>query len=242
MVNPEIEESQVHFSAAGTRYMGMLFEGGDAAHVIVLPDWRGRTAPFARERGEELARRLRARVLVTDCYGVDYTPKDYQDDAERWIRAALSDPVGLRPKLAGFARAATQAMHAPGNLVVVVGYCLGGALAFEVGRAETGVAAVVCIHGIPSSNAPIAQLASSTCFLAIHGGSDRIIEPSQLEPFRREMTDANVDWRTLLIGHARHGFTDEGARFDGAYQRYDHRAHRRATQAIASLIEELKHE
>ena len=113
---------------------------------------------------------------------------------------------------------------------------MGGALAFEAGRAGIGLDTVVSVHGIPSTAAPIRAQDTATRFVAIHGGSDPIIGLDQLTAFQHEMTMAEVDWVSLTLGHARHGFTNEEIDPHGAYQRFDAVAARRSLDLLTLYL------
>ncbi len=222
----------IEFTDGETQYGGFLLDRGQPFTVVALPDWRGFTTDYARRRGTELSQALGCNVVVSDLYGLAYRPRGYEGDAERWISRALGDPRALRGKLTGFFNALSDAIACRKGQISVVGYCLGGALAFEAGRAGIGLDTVVSVHGIPSSAAPVAAQETSTRFVAIHGGSDPIIGLDQLAAFQREMTVAGVDWVSLTLGHARHGFTNEEIDPHGAYQRFDAVAARRSLDLL----------
>jgi len=47
--------------------------------------------------------------------------------------------------------------------------------------------------------------------LAFHGHDDPLVPFSQVDAFRREMTEAGVDWELVVYGGAVHGFTNPAA-------------------------------
>ncbi|MFT6169066.1 MAG: dienelactone hydrolase [Celeribacter sp.] len=228
----------IRFDTPSGTYSGDLIQQGRAKTVLVLPDWRGHRTEYAMRRGVEIAQVLDCTVVVSDLYGTENRPKGYGGDAEMWIAQALGDPQTLRRKLATYIQALCDTVQIDPQTLHVVGYCLGGALSFEIGRADTGLAAVASVHGIPSSQDPIQNLHSNTRFLAIHGASDPIISMDHLSAFQSEMTDASVDWMSLSIGHARHGFTNEEIDPHGAGQRYDARAARRCLTGLRRFLYE----
>lgn len=209
-------------------YRGNVIQG-QGRWIVVLPDWRGCTTDYAAKRGAQINAAFGCNVLVSDLFGVDYTPQTYQGDAEDWIARALSDRAALRQKLRRYLDAFRQETGA--DQVSVVGYCLGGALAFEAGRADAGLMSVASVHGIPSTNVPAAK-GLSTRFIAVHGGSDPIIGLDHLNAFQAEMTSAGADWISIALGHAKHGFTNEDLDPNGAYQAYDNVAAERCLAAL----------
>jgi dienelactone hydrolase len=224
--------SRINFVAGTETHAGFMLPGTAAGTLLVLPDWRGWQTDYALRRGQELQRSFGCSVVVSDLYGTDYRPKTYDGDAERWISRALADPLALRGRLTAYITSLAGAVVTKPSQITVIGYCLGGALAFEMGRTDCGLAAVASVHGIPSTKIPIRRMQHPTRFLAIHGASDPIIGMDHLNAFQSEMTSAGVDWTSLVLGHARHGFTNEELDPNGAWQRYDQRAARRCQAAL----------
>jgi dienelactone hydrolase len=228
--------SRISFVAGTETHAGVMLQGRVAGTLLVLPDWRGWQTDYALRRGQELQLRFGCSVVVSDLYGADYRPKTYDGDAERWISRALADPLTLRGQLTTYITSLAEAVGTKPSQITVIGYCLGGALAFEMGRADCGLAAVASVHGIPSTKIPIRRLQSPTRFLAIHGASDPIIGLDHLDAFQSEMTSADADWSSLVLGHARHGFTNEELDPYGAWQRYDHRSAQRCLAALHCFL------
>lgn len=228
--------SAVQFTASDQTYGGIFTDNGADRTVLVLPDWRGGHTDYAARRGAELGRVLGQNVIVSDLYGLDYRPKAYAGDAEVWISQALSDRLILRGRLAAYLEALAAALGTPPDKVSVVGYCLGGALAFEMGRADVNLSHVVSIHGIPSTPQPIDRIQSATEFLAIHGADDPIIGLDELLLFQQEMSRAEIPWLSLAIGHTLHGYTDEDGDPNGMHQRYDPSAARHSLNAVQFFL------
>jgi dienelactone hydrolase len=227
---------ELRFIGGETSYAGVVYDRGASFTILALPDWRGRQTDYALRRGIELGEATGANVVVSDLFGAAYRPASYSGDAEHWIADALSDARLLRQRLTGYVEALTESLAIEPSDLVAVGYCLGGALAFEMGRADLGLSAVVSIHGIPSTSAPIKALSRPTRFLAIHGASDPIIGMDHVAKFEAEMTAADVDWTSLVLGHARHGFSNEEADPNGMHQRFDLKASRRSLAMLAAFL------
>jgi dienelactone hydrolase len=238
-----LDRPPITFSAAGKNFEGTLFGqhrfNGKNSAILLLPDWRGQTTHYAMRRAQELAQATGRPVLLSDLFGTKYLPRGYSDDAEIWISQHLNDPVTLRHKLSSFVHEAGEAIGVSPDQMVIAGYCLGGALALEAARSGVSLAAAVSVHGIPSTKLPVHSLSRNTMILAIHGGSDSIIGSDHLRAFESEMTMARANWRLLVLDQARHGFTDEDQPEDGQYMRYDKVAHKKSTDAIAALCEEI---
>lgn len=226
----------IRYEVGDQEYDGLLFPGSQDHLIVVLPDWRGCLSEYALRRGFELATTTGATVCVTDAYGADHKPHSYAGDAESWITAALVDPLTLRERLSAQLAALAQKLGTTEKRLSVVGYCLGGALAFEVGRSEAQIANVISVHGIPTTGKPVKTRPGRTAFLAIHGADDPIIQLDQVRAFEAEMTAVGADWQSHVIGGARHGFTSEDADPDGSHQRFDARAAARALALTTAFL------
>jgi dienelactone hydrolase len=239
MDNPvDAPGTAVDFHVGDTLHDGTLYSAGDEQHVIFLPDWEGCCSAYAHRKAQWLARQLQGTVLLTDLYGKHAKPPDYTGHADRFIERSLGDPTRLRAALALFAAATSGVLATTLHRMSVVGVCFGGSLAFELGRAELGLAAVVSIHGTPSSLRPINHSRQKTRYLMIHGGADPLIPPQSVNAFAQEMSAAKVDWQLLMLGHARHSFTKEEIGEHGFASRFDPAANRRALAHTVAFIEE----
>ncbi|RMA42676.1 hypothetical protein D9R08_07740 [Rhodophyticola porphyridii] len=228
--------TDIRFETDAASYGGVFVDRQARRTALILPDWRGYQTAYAMRRGIEIADAHGCNVVVSDFYGEAYRPREYGGDAEIWIARALGDPEILRGNLSTYISALCETLSITPRSLHVVGYCLGGALSFEMGRADADLAAVASVHGIPSSRKPITMLASDTRFVAIHGASDPIIGMEHITAFQTEMTEAGVDWISLALGHARHGFTNEEIDPHGQAQRFDAGAARHCLNGLQSFL------
>jgi dienelactone hydrolase len=236
----DISGTAVDYTAGDALHDGTLYRAGDAQHVIFLPDWEGCCSAYAHRKAQWLAKQLQGTVLLTDLYGKGAKPPDYAGHADRFIEQSLGNPPQLRQRLAQLATAASGVLDAPLERISAVGVCFGGSLAFELGRAELGLAAVVSIHGTPSSSHPLSQSRHPTPFLLIHGAVDPLISMQSVNAFAQEMTSAGTDWQMLMLGNALHSFTKEEIGHHGFSSRYDPVANQRALAYTAAFIEEQR--
>jgi dienelactone hydrolase len=232
----------VDFAVGDRLHDGTLYRNGDAHHVIFLPDWEGCCSAYAHRKAEWLAEQLHGTVLLTDLYGKGAKPPVYAGHADRFVERSLGAPLRLRQDLAHFATAAADMLDSQLSRVSVVGVCFGGSIAFELGRAEIGVSAVISIHGNPSTLQPISHGRYATRYLMVHGASDPLIPMRSVNAFAQEMSSANVDWQLIMLGHARHSFTKEEIGHHGSASRFDPIANRRALAHAVTFIGETRDE
>jgi dienelactone hydrolase len=141
-------------------------------------------------------------VLAADMYGVTGD----REAIMACVTALRDDPALLvRRGMAGLTALAGCA-EADGVLGAV-GFCFGGMAVLALARAGTDLAAVISVHGTLATSAPAEPGAITARVLVCHGAADPHVPMSQVVEFTEEMRDANADWRLIMYGRARHGFT-----------------------------------
>ncbi len=101
--------------------------------------------------------------------------------------------------------------EADSSNVAVIGYCMGGALAFELARAGTDLKVAVGFHANLVTGMPAEEGAVKAKILAMTGSDDPIVDAEQRAAFEVEMTAAEADWQSFVFGGAKHSFTNPNA-------------------------------
>ena len=175
----------------------------------------------------EIAARFAAEgftVLAPDLYSRDGLPGPAANDAEPapvWppdaIRAAVRD-LPDRRALADLDAAAKFLGERAGvedDCIAVVGFCMGGTLAFMSGCTSTRFAAVVDFYGRPiyaelSESKPVQPLELllnlDRRLLAFFGEEDASISMEHVELMRSQLEDASKDFEVVTYPGAGHGF------------------------------------
>ena len=99
---------------------------------------------------------------------------------------------------------------------------------------------MVSFHGGLDTPTPEDAKNIKAKILAISGGDDAFVPPSQVEAFEKEMRDASVDWQVVLLGGAHHAFTNPDA--DSHHLpniKYDASADHRSWQLMKSFFDEI---
>lgn len=164
------------------------------------------------------------RVLVPDLYSREGLPgpaSTPEDPAPAWeletIRATvagLSDRRALADLDAGAAFLGARG-DVDARSIAIVGFCMGGTLAFLSGCTSTRFAAVVDFYGRPlygelSAEKPTQPLELllnlDRPLLAIFGDADDSIPPEHVEYLRRALEDAHKDFELMVYPGAGHSF------------------------------------
>ena len=92
--------------------------------------------------------------------------------------------------------------------IAAIGYCFGGTMALELGRAGTDLKAIVGFHsGLGTSRPEDAANITGSVLVNI-GADDPMIPPEQRAEFEAEMRAGGVDWQMLVLGGVVHSFTN----------------------------------
>jgi len=230
---------QVSYGEDGT-LKGTLYGAGGSDKrpgLIVFPDIFG-LGDHARGRAHRLAG-LGYVVLAAELHG---------DGRMLAFEQAMDEFASFNANPAlpcGRGQAAWRFLHDTAGVdadrIGAVGFCYGGALAFELARLGMPLAAAIGFHATLGTSNPDGASKVTAKILACIGSEDPIVPAEQRAAFEREMRAADVDWQLHLYGGVYHSFTDR--RSDGAGQpevtRYSPSADRRSWAAMVALLDEV---
>lgn len=126
--------------------------------------------------------------------------------------------------------------------VAAIGFCYGGTLALELGRAGADLKAIVGFHPGLSGSRPGESRNIVGKVLVCTGSEDPIVSVGRRLVFEEEMRAAGVDWRMYVFGGALHSFTrpqDDPAQRVLPGVGYDRRSAERSWRAMLDLFEEV---
>jgi dienelactone hydrolase len=127
----------------------------------------------------------------------------------------------------------------PGR-IAAIGYCFGGALALELGRAGADIKAIVGFHPGLTNVRPSDSTNIRGRVLMCIGADDPLIPPQDRIAFENEMRAAKVDWQVHLYGGVVHSFTHPRASAAGIPGiAYDERAAAHAWAMMCTLLGEV---
>jgi len=209
---------------------------GKLPGVVVFPAYHGPT-----NEEKEVAQRL-ARMgyvaFVADVYGKGIRPQDAKDAG-----AEMGKYMKDRPLLRQRAEAAFDQLrhnpHVDTAKMAAIGYCFGGAGALDLARSGAPLKAVVSFHGVLTSPTPQDDAHIKGRVLALHGADDPIVNAQAQDAFKKEMTDAKVDWELVLYSGAVHAFTEKSAGNDPSKgAAYNAKADKRSWEEMTRLLKE----
>src|SRR5229473_578822 len=186
---------------------------GKRPGVLVVHEWWG-----LNEHARAQARRLAEAGYVgfaLDLYGKGKVATHPQE-AQAFVAEATKDPAVLAARFNAALEQLKQDPHVDPKRIAVIGYCFGGAVALDMARAGTDLAAVVTFHGALATKTPAQAGKIKARILVLTGAADPFVPPDQVAAFEREMKAAGVQFQVVTYPGAKHGFTNPEAASRGS--------------------------
>jgi dienelactone hydrolase len=229
----------ISYEVDGRRMVGRLGvpdQPGPRPGVVIAHEANG-LDDFQKSRADRLAE-LGYVAFALDYHG-DGTPPEFADaqarTSELWADADRTRAIAKAGLDVLLAEPATDA-----GRLAAIGYCFGGALALELGRAGADLKAIVGFHpGLRTPRPEDSRNITGTVLICV-GADDPYVTVDDRTAFEAEMREADVDWRMQIYGGVEHTFTHPRAQQAGLPGlRYDQRADSLSWRAMLELFEEV---
>ncbi len=232
---------ELRYTDGRSGFVGRLIWDGTRSErrpgVLVFPEAYGLNA-HTIARAERLAE-MGYVALAADIYGAGLAHDDLSVLIPA-IKALYADRAGWRDR----ARAAFDALAAQASVdpqrMAAIGFCLGGATCFELGRSGVPLVAITAFHASIQAELPDDAGRLQARVLICHGDEDPLIAPEALETVLNELRRDRVDWMLARHGGTVHSFTDPRA--DARHHpsaRYNPTADARSWAVMTRLLEEV---
>jgi dienelactone hydrolase len=205
-----IKEDAISYTVDGKNFTGyVVYDSANKnkrAGVLVVHEWWGLT-DYPRSRARQLAE-LGYIAMAVDMYGEGKTADDPKGAQE------LATPFYQNPQLAktrldaAINKLKTYAQTDKEN-IAAIGYCYGGFVALNAAKLGADLKGVVSFHG-NLSGAPINKDLLKAKILVCHGEADDFVN-KEVEPFKKAMDSAGVDYTFKSYPNATHAFTNPAA-------------------------------
>lgn len=242
-----LEKIEVDYSAGKTNMRGYVSykvrsENEDSTKkpgILIVHDWMG-LSDFQKSKADQMAQEGFV-ALAVDIYGTGVRPKNV-DEAGKLATKYKSDVKLLRSHIrAAYDKLAAMPNVDP-NKIIVMGYCFGGTTALELARSGVTLAGTASFHGgLATPKAADAKKIKGKV-LAMHGAIDPYVPASEVAAFKKEMSDAKVDFKFIEYPGAVHAFTNPMAGDDikkGAA--YDAEADRKSWIDFMAFVKDVVH-
>jgi dienelactone hydrolase len=228
-----MQTETVEYDADGLHMVGHLAfdpaQAGPRPGILVFPEAFG-LGQHAISRAERLAG-LGYVALACDLHGDRYLTKGL-DEALGLLGPLRADPLKIRARSKGGLDA---------GKIGAIGFCFGGTMALELGRAGADVGAIVGFHSGLSTALPEDAKAIKGKVLVCIGADDPGIDAAQRSAFEAEMRAGGVNWQMSLYGGVKHSFTNPEADKLGRpeFAAYDAQTDKRSWAEMLALFDEV---
>ena len=181
---------------------------GKRPGVLVVHEWWGHNE-YARKRAEMLAEQGYVAFAV-DMYG-DGKLASHPDDAGKFMQQVTSNMPLAEKRLAAALNILNQQEVTDISKTAAIGYCFGGGMVLHLARIGTDIDGVVSFHGSLGTQTPAKKNAVKANVLVFHGEDDPFIPSEQVDAFKTEMKNAEVQYEFIAYPNVKHSFTNPEA-------------------------------
>ena len=209
---------------------------GKRPGVLIVHQWMGLT-DYEENRAAMLAN-LGYVAFCADIYGKGIRPQNYKD-AGAEASKYKTDRALLRLRVNVGLDELKKCELVDTQRVAAIGYCFGGTTVIELARSGAELNGIVSFHGGLDSPTPADGKNIKCKVLVCHGADDPFEKAEDLAAFKKEMRDADVDWRLIKYGGAVHSFTQPMANGSLPGAKYNARADKRSWTDMKSFFAEI---
>ena len=233
---------ELRYQADGLDMVGHIVSpdghSGPRPGVLVFPHAFG-PGKHSRGKAARLAQELGYVALECDLYGGAKSGSFEQIGELLKPMRESADVVRARTQGAFAALAARPEVDA--SRIAAIGFCFGGAMAYELALAGVDLKAAIGFHSGLKVTSPGDAGRIKGKVLTMVGADDPSIPPEARAEFIKMLADAKVDYTLTVYGGVVHSFTDPGADSLGRPEmaRYNAAADRRSWAQMREMLEEV---
>lgn len=208
----EIKTETVEYKQGDTTLEGYIAYDsnikGKRPVIMIVHEWTG-LGDYVKGRAKELAEKGYV-AFAMDIYGKGVRPAQGPEAAKEAGKYKDNRKLMRERAKAGYDFIRTKP-YVDSSKMIAMGYCFGGTVALEMGRAGLPLAGVVSFHGgLSTPNPQDAAKNFKAKLLVLHGALDPNVKP-EVPGFQKEMDDAKVDYQFISYSGTVHAFTNPQA-------------------------------
>jgi dienelactone hydrolase len=209
---PKIVGKSVDYTSQSVTFKGYLAYDenlkGKRPGVLVVHEWWGLN-DYARKRAQMLAE-LGYTALAVDMYGDGKTAM-HPDDAGKFSSELMKNFDVAKTRFLTAMDFLKQQPTVDPTKIAAIGYCFGGGVVLNMARQGADLKGVASFHGSLTAVKPAEPWMVKANVLVLNGADDKFIKPEQIEAFKKEMSEAKVDYTFISYPGAVHSFTSPDA-------------------------------
>lgn len=175
--------------------------------VLIVHEWWGLN-DYVKTRAIQLAKEGYFAFCV-DMYGggrIAKNPADAQALSAPFYRDSA---FAYQRFMAGYEQA-LKICGSNSSRMAAIGYCFGGSIVLNAAKMGAKLDAVVSFHG-GLAGIKAAKNTLTAAVLICHGAADNFVPDSEVEAFKKEMNEAEADFKFIAYPNATHAFTNPKA-------------------------------
>lgn len=208
----EIKGTEVSYSEGGTTFKGYVAtdsaKKGKRPGILVVHEWWGHNT-YARKRANMLAE-LGYTALAVDMYG-DGKQAKHPEDAKKFSSAVFQNMPSARARFLAAMDVLKSQPNVDGGKIAAIGYCFGGGVVLAMARMGVDLDGVASFHGSLKTPSPAKKGTIKGKVLVLNGADDPFTRAEDISNFKKEMSDAGVDFKFVNYPGAKHSFTNPEA-------------------------------
>ena len=239
-----IVSTEVDYYADGIRMKGFIAYDsaveGKRPGVLIVHEWWGHN-DYARKRAIMLAE-LGYTALALDMFG-DGKQANHPDDAGKFAMEVFNNMEESKAKFEAAMKLLKEQPTTDPEKIAAIGYCFGGGVVLHMARFGYELDAVASFHGGLQTANPAEPGVVKGRLLVCNGEDDPMTTPEQIEAFKKEMSDAGVDYKFINYPGVVHSFTNPiadsvGKKFDMPLA-YNKEADEKSWAEMQALFDEV---
>lgn len=180
--------------------------------ILVVHEWWGQNE-YVRKRARMLAE-LGYTALALDMYG-DGKQASHPKEAGAFAGQVRQNMPAAKERFLAARKVLSEHPLTDPNRIGAIGYCFGGGIVLEMARMGVDLKGVASFHGSLGTANPAKKGMVKAKVLVLNGAADPYTKPEQIVAFKKEMSDAGVDYRFIDYPNAKHAFTNPAATENG---------------------------
>ncbi len=205
-----IKEDSVSYSLDGKTFKGyIVYDSGKQDKrpgVLVVHEWWGLNE-YSRSRARQLAE-MGYIAMAVDMFGDGKTGDDPKS-AEELATPFYKDPTLAKTRLDAALNKLKEYTQTDSANIAAIGYCFGGFVVLNAAKLGADLKGVVSFHG-GLGGVPVKKDLIKAQILICHGEADDFVN-KEVEPFKKEMDSAGIEYTFKSYPNATHAFTNPGA-------------------------------
>ena len=205
-----IKEDSVSYSLDGKTFKGyIVYDSGKQDKrpgVLVVHEWWGLNE-YSRSRARQLAE-MGYIAMAVDMFGDGKTGDDPKS-AEELATPFYKDPALAKTRLDAALNKLKEYTQTDSANIAAIGYCFGGFVVLNAAKLGADLKGVVSFHG-GLGGVPVKKDLMKAQILICHGEADDFVN-KEVEPFKKEMDSAGIEYTFKSYPNATHAFTNPGA-------------------------------